>query len=817
MTRLRKLNLAALAALLATVSLQCGGEDIAQPPDATAIEMAGGDGQTAPVSATLPSPLVVVVTDDAGDPVSGVTVQWSAQGGGEVTPESVETGSDGTASVTRTLGITPGQQATVATVSGLRGSPVTFTATATDGSTPTLAIKTAPSLAAQNGVPLAVQPVIQLKDGDGADLAEAGVAVTAEVNSGTGTLAGTLTRSTDNSGAATFTDLALSGSAGEFTLKFTAPGYVQVTSATITLGGTAAGIVITVNPPTAALTGEVFDPAAQPVVQVNDGSGQPVSGVDVTASVASGGGTLQGATTATTDASGLARFGDLGIEGTGAQTLAFAAGASSVTSSPVNLSALSTEATQGKWGPVVNWDIVPLHLSLLPTGKLLGWGKFEPGGTMMGMPRLWDPASGPPTSAREIAVDTMLFCAGHAFLPDGRLLISGGHKEDNEGIDVTNIFDPASETFVAGLPKMAFGRWYPTVTEMPDGRVVTMAGRDSAGRVVTTPEIWENNQWVQLPGAGSLDIPYYPRNFIDPTNGQIFMAAERIQSRWFDPDGSAAGGRGKWTSGPSHIWKFNRDYGTAAMYEPGKILVVGGGGDPGWGSPDAKSPTPTATAEKIDLTAGSPSWQSAGSISAPRRHLNATILPDGQVLVTGGTRGAGFVNIDPSLATKAAEEWNPATNEWTTLAANSKMRVYHSVSMLLPDGTVLHGASGNAMAISVPVPDEPNHEIFSPPYLFKGARPTIGSAPPSAGYGQTFTVATPNAAQVTEVRWIHLGTVTHAFDFGQRANKLAFTRTTTGVSVTAPSGPNLAPPGHYMLFILNRNGVPSTGKIIRLQ
>jgi len=145
------------------------------------------------------------------------------------------------------------------------------------------------------------------------------------------------------------------------------------------------------------------------------------------------------------------------------------------------------------------------------------------------------------------------------------------------------------------------------------------------------------------------------------------------------------------------------------------------------------------------------------------------------------------------------------------------MRIYHSVSILLPDGTVLHGASGNAMAGAVPVPDENNHEIFSPPYLFKGVRPTIGSAPASVGYGETFTVATPNAAQVTGVRWIHIGTVTHAFDFGQRANTLAFTSAASGVSVTAPSGPNLAPPGYYMLFILNRNGVPSTGKIIRLQ
>ncbi|HEX2220402.1 MAG TPA: galactose oxidase-like domain-containing protein, partial [Gemmatimonadales bacterium] len=302
-----------------------------------------------------------------------------------------------------------------------------------------------------------------------------------------------------------------------------------------------------------------------------------------------------------------------------------------------------------------------------------------------------------------------------------------------------------------------------------------------------------------------------------------FYAGERVRSRWFDVDASGVNGqRGQWTDGPQHVWPNNRDYGTAVMYEPGKILYAGGGGHTGWPTPDARSNQPTATAEIIDLSQSSPQWRNTSPMSAPRRHLNSTILPDGQVLVTGGTRGAGFVNIDPSLAAREAEVWNPATGEWTTLAANSKMRVYHSVSLLLPDGTVLHGASGDAMAIQpgggvVPVPNERNHEIFSPPYLFRGARPRVTSVPATVGYGEVFSVATPNAAQITDVRWIKLGSVTHAFDMGQRANTLSFTATETGVQVTAPANPNLAPPGHYLLFILNRNGVPSEGRVVRVQ
>jgi hypothetical protein len=552
------------------------------------------------------------------------------------------------------------------------------------------------------------------------------------------------------------------------------------------------------------------------VVQVKDGGGHAVAGVDVAASVAAGPGTLEGTTTATTDAQGFAKFGDLGINGTGSTTLQFVTGTINVTASPVTVTALPSEATTGKWGPLVQWPIVPLHIHLLPTGKVLGWGKYEDGGVMgtMGtIPRLWDPATG---SFKQVPADTMLFCSGHTLMADGRLLVSGGHKDDDVGIDATNIFDPTGESWQTA-PKMAFGRWYPTTTILADGRVLTMAGRDSAGNVVQIPEIWENGHWVQLPGGNGVNIPYYPRNFVAP-NGRIFMAGERIMSRWFDVDGTTNGNRGKWTNGPVHIWQKNRDYGTAAMYEPGKILYAGGGGNSTWNqTPDARAGAPTATAEKIDLNAANPTWSSAGSMQYARRHTNSTILPDGTVLVTGGTTGGGFVDINPGDAARNAEVWDPKTNQWHTLAANTVMRVYHSVSLLMPDGTVLHGASGNAMAGAVPVPDEANHEAFWPPYLFKGARPTISSAPASVSYGQTFSVATPNAAQVTDVRWIRLGSVTHAFDMSQRANTLSFTRAASGVDVTAPANPNLAPPGHYLLFVLNRNGVPSVGKIVRVQ
>ena len=576
-------------------------------------------------------------------------------------------------------------------------------------------------------------------------------------------------------------------------------------------------LAITRQPPGSALDQEVWEPGRQPTVVVRDGAGVKVPGAVVTASIAGGGGSLQGSLTKTTNANGIAAFTDLGIAGAGTHTLRFSAGTAGVTSSSLVLNPLPPEAQTGKWDPPVPWDIVPLHLSLMPTGKLLGWGKYEPDGRM-GMPRLWNPSAGPPTGASMIHADTMLFCAGHALMADGRLMVSGGHKDDDRGLDVTNIFDPVTESWIGGLPRMAKGRWYPTVTTLADGRLVTVAGRDTTSTVVLVPEIWEGGRWVELPGA-SLRLPYYPRQFLAP-NGKVFYAGERVQARWLDVDAVTAKGRGRWSTSSSlvHLWPFNRDYGSAVMYDTGRILVVGGGGDLNWSTPDPRSSTPTATAETIDLNGSGPRWSATDQMHFPRRHLNATVLPDGKVLVTGGTSSGGFNTM--AGAVRAAEAWDPETGRWTLLASNAVDRVYHSVSLLLPDGTVLHGASGDANVPNTAqrYPREPSHEVFRPPYLFRGTRPTVtGLSKTVVTWGERFNVSTPNAAQITRVRWIRLGSVTHAFDTNQRANTLAFSVGSGVVKVTVPNNSRRAPPGHYVLFLLNRNGVPSTGTIVQVR
>jgi hypothetical protein len=244
------------------------------------------------------------------------------------------------------------------------------------------------------------------------------------------------------------------------------------------------------------------------------------------------------------------------------------------------------------------------------------------------------------------------------------------------------------------------------------------------------------------------------------------------------------------------------------MYAPGKILLAGGG-------------TPTNTTERIDLNAGSAaSWTSAGTMRVARRQMNATLLADGTVLVTGGSNATGFNTKPTDDNVLAAERWDPVTATWTQLARQTHYRLYHSTALLLPDARVLSVGSGQPAASGLS--DDFTAELFSPPYLFNldgtpASRPSISSAPTSVSYGQTFSVGTPTATSVAKVTWIRLSTVTHATDMNQRLNYLTYSAPDAStLSVTAPANPNLAPPGHYMLFLVDQNGVPSIAKIVRI-
>ncbi|HET9294201.1 MAG TPA: Ig-like domain repeat protein [Gemmatimonadales bacterium] len=290
---------------------------------ADTVFLVSGNGQSGTVGSALADSLVVRVTDAYGNVVSGSNVTWAPTGGGSVSPAGTTTGTNGQAATRRTLGLTAGAQGATATAAGLKGSPVSFTHSATAGAAAALAMQTQPSSAAQSGVAFATQPALRLVDLQGNLVAQDGVTVTAALATGSGTLGGTLTANTAG-GVATFTNLSITGPSGSYTLRFTATGLTQVTSGTITLGaGTAAKLVVVTQPSDTAQNAIVFP--TQPTVQVQDAAGNPVSGVrSVSVTIASGGGVLGGTSPVNTNASGLATFTGLKVTGTvGVRTLRF--------------------------------------------------------------------------------------------------------------------------------------------------------------------------------------------------------------------------------------------------------------------------------------------------------------------------------------------------------------------------------------------------------------------------------------------------------------------------------------------------------------
>lgn len=211
------------------------------------------------------------------------------------------------------------------------------------------------------------------------------------------------------------------------------------------------------------------------------------------------------------------------------------------------------------------------------------------------------------------------------------------------------------------------------------------------------------------------------------------------------------------------------------------------------------------------MTATNPQWRAVTSMTYPRTYGNLTVLPDGNVLESGG--GTTTAPKDIANAVLPVELWNPNTETWTTLAPMGAPRLYHSTALLLPDARVLIAGGGRWDADPVST-DQLSAELFAPPYLFKGTRPVITSAPSTLSYNGAFTVQTPDAARIAKVTLVATGAVTHAIDMSQRYLPLAFTAGSGSLTVTAPANANLAPPGYYMLFILDTNGVPSVAAMV---
>jgi hypothetical protein len=462
--------------------------------------------------------------------------------------------------------------------------------------------------------------------------------------------------------------------------------------------------------------------------------------------------------------------------------------------------------TQGQWRTLsylLPPNLNPVHVALMHNGKVLmvaGSGNdptnfdFEVG--------VWNPQT---DVLVMMPVGWDMFCNDMSVLPDGRVLINSGTLtyDPFHGTTRSSIYDPATGAFT-DPPNMAHGRWYPTLTTLGDGRVMTFSGLTETGGTNSTVEIYTpGGGWSPEYPAGWTP-PLYPRQHLLP-NGKVLYSGLGTGTRTFDPATQS------WSGVIANtIYSGSRTYGSSVLLPlspadgyKARVMIFGGG-----------NPA-TATTEVMDTSVPSPTWQAGPSMSQPRIELNATILPNRKVLVVGGSAN----DEDAATASLNADLFDTTTSPISVTSAGSNVypRLYHSNALLLPDARVLL-VGGNPVRGSF----EQHIEIYSPAYLFNpdgsvAIRPTISAvSSPSLTYGGTFQIQTPDAAAINSVVMVRPGTPTHAFDNEQRLVELSYTVASGALNVTAPPNGNIAPPGYYLLFVLNAAGVPSVGTFVQL-
>ena len=458
----------------------------------------------------------------------------------------------------------------------------------------------------------------------------------------------------------------------------------------------------------------------------------------------------------------------------------------------------------GQWSAPVAWPLVAVHMVLLPTGNVLAMDAW---GDAPNTQRIWNPSNG---TFIAVPYGANLFCSGHILLPDGRTLVVGGNVAADIGIKDATLFDASTNTW-SKAADMSVARWYPTATVLGDGKVFVFAGDAIVDMGLpysppyfkeasqnSLPSIYNpvSNTWNDLTSS-RLTTPLYPFMF-QLSDGRIFDAGPDVTTRVMNP--------GTWNWSTVTTSPF--DGGSAVMYLPDKIMKAGSYSNPDYYGANVFSATGRTAV--IDMSQTTPAWRETAPMAFSRTFHNLTLLPDGTVLASGGMSTSD--GVDLTKAVLPAELWDPTTETWKTVASLTTGREYHSTALLLPDGRVLMAGGGQLPGRATNINSA---EIYSPAYLFKGTRPTITSAPSIVNYGSSFTVATPDAAGIQKVALIRTPSVTHGFDENQRYIPLSFTTGSGQLTVNAPSKGNVAPPGYYMLFILNGSGVPSVASFVR--
>lgn len=490
-------------------------------------------------------------------------------------------------------------------------------------------------------------------------------------------------------------------------------------------------------------------------------------------------------------------------------------------------------ATQGQWSAVADWPFIPIHAAVLPDGRVLTYGTTPDNQQGAHFEYdIWDPQLGLDidshlTLPNVTSVDT--FCSAGLVMPQSGNLMSvsgdargrepGTEPDDsNRNRDVLS-FDYRSNTVRRLQRSINHQRWYGTMTMMPSGEVLMQGGTcwngnelicDGGVVEAITPEIYRPGVgWELLTGASSdelfgrtNDAWWYPRSWVAP-DGRVFGISHGKVMYYLDTSGT-----GDITTVGDLGWNNYGYTGSAVMYAPGKIMVAGGL------NAASSDPKGSTDVRLIDINGATPQVSAGTPLAVGLQWPTTTVMADGQVLLTGGSeRHNQLTNVQ-----YAALIWNPETGQWQTGASASTPRLYHSSTLLLPDGRIFTGGGG------APGPLVNNNaEVYSPPYLFDAngelaQRPQIASAPQQVSWGDgVATITLAAETNVSRVTWVASGADTHSFDMNQRFIEPGFAQSAPDMlSVNVPTDPNQAPPGYYMVFVFDDAGVPSVAAMVRL-
>lgn len=467
--------------------------------------------------------------------------------------------------------------------------------------------------------------------------------------------------------------------------------------------------------------------------------------------------------------------------------------------------AIGTPAQVGRWSTPIKIPVVGIHAALLHNGKILFFSYRPPKTTSVGVAYLWNPRT---NTGKRVDPPNNIWCGGQTLLADGRLLVAGGNlayktsaTRTARGLNQIYIFNPYNERWIR-QPNMRHGRWYPTLTKLADGRVVITSGLDEKGGGIINPDVEVFTPSAGLNGVGTVRMVgqyktsnFYPHQFVLPSGQMLLAGPGRVDSASLNPINWL------WSDIPNLLQQ-RYGYSTGTLLPAGpngsnKVMLVGG----------RTTTIVHASSEVFDAANPAGGWKYLSALPQPRHNQNTVILPDGKLLTIGGN--SAVTNYDRPQ--REAALYDPVSNTWSAMASQTEQRAYHSTALLLPDARVVSagddGATGGGAAAD-------KVEFYSPPYLFRGARPAIGSVPAAVTWGETFFIGT--ADTVTRAVLIAPGATTHANDMHQRHVELSFTPGSGGINAGAPPNANVAPPGYYMLFILNAQGVPSVAKWMRL-